>query len=461
MPASADFQLQVNQMPVDVYQTRVSAVPANQVWPGHQRPLEETELASFAYFDFSGQVQVEIVAGKPVQSVIIRPQSYGIKPAITGNTIRFSLDKACQLAVEVNGWHHALHLFANPLEKERPGPEDKKVHYFAPGYHEVGKITLKDDETVYIAGGAVVHGVIEAIDARNIRVMGRGILDAGRIGRFDDVNMIHFLGCRDVLIDGIIFNDAHKWTLVTVKCERVQIDNVKLIGMWRYNSDGIDLVNSQRVVVENSFVRTFDDNIVLKGFPAWGGEKYDTQSRPLKDILVRNCVLWGDWGRPLEIGAETRTDSIYNVLFKDIEIIHFVQRAMDVQNGDRALVSKIRFENINIEHALIEGYQRQDIPNPDPSHPDHPQKAGMLLELFSDPNPYSKDSQRGRIKDVIYKNIQVIGDFRIHGRIAGLDEQHLVEDVTIENLVVRGRHILRPEDANIIINPYCRNIVFK
>jgi hypothetical protein len=176
---------------------------------------------------------------------------------------------------------------------------------------------------------------------------------------------------------------------------------------------------------------------------------------------VRHCVLWGDWGRPLEIGAETRTDSIYNVTFQDIEIIHFVQRAMDVQNGDRALVSKIRFENINIEHALIEGYQRQDIPHPEPSHPDHPQKAGMLLELFSDPNPYSKDSQRGRITDVIYKSINVIGDFRVHGRIAGLDEQHLVENVTIENLVVRGRHILRPEDANIEINPYCRNIVFK
>ena len=66
---------------------RVSNRPINQVWPGYQRPLDQTELASFAYFDLDGPAQIEIVARKPVESVTVRPLSYGIHPVRHGQTI--------------------------------------------------------------------------------------------------------------------------------------------------------------------------------------------------------------------------------------------------------------------------------------------------------------------------------------------------------------------------------------
>ena len=55
-PASRDFSLVVEDQEVFVYQARVSAWPINQVWPGYQRPMDQTEMASFAYFDCSGDV---------------------------------------------------------------------------------------------------------------------------------------------------------------------------------------------------------------------------------------------------------------------------------------------------------------------------------------------------------------------------------------------------------------------
>ena len=196
---------------------------------------------------------------------IIRPLSYGIVPEVEGSTIRFEMPGPGQVVVELDDYHNAFHLFASPLEKEKPDPADPTVHYFGPGIHKAGIISLDSNETVYIEGGAIVHGLIEARDASNIRIAGRGILDASRVGRFEGPNMISLRNCNDVKVEGIILRDPHKWALVPDRCRDVEISNTKLIGLWRYNTDGIDIVNSQEVLIRDCFIRAFDDNIVLKG----------------------------------------------------------------------------------------------------------------------------------------------------------------------------------------------------
>ena len=59
--------------------------------------------------------------------------------------------------------------------------------------------------------------------------------------------------------------DPAGWAAVPYYCNGVTFDNVKLIGFWRYNADGIDIVNSSNVTIKNSFLRTFDDCIAIKG----------------------------------------------------------------------------------------------------------------------------------------------------------------------------------------------------
>ena len=59
-----------------------------------------------------------------------------------------------QITVEVNGMHHALHLFGNPMEEPQPDPEDPNVLYFGPGVYDIGKMDLTANQTVYIAGEA-------------------------------------------------------------------------------------------------------------------------------------------------------------------------------------------------------------------------------------------------------------------------------------------------------------------
>ncbi len=174
---SEHYEVTVEGQPVPVYACRVSAIPFNQVWPGYQRPLDQTELAGFACWDMAEPVKVVVQSRRPVKSVVVRPMSLGIRPAVEANRITFSLTRPGPVIVEVNGPHHALHLFASPPEEDAPAPDAPGVRYFGPGVHRAGKIDLKSNETVYIAGGAVVYGSLNAHGASGIRIAGRGILD--------------------------------------------------------------------------------------------------------------------------------------------------------------------------------------------------------------------------------------------------------------------------------------------
>jgi hypothetical protein len=100
---SEDFELKVAGQSVPVFQCRVPAMPFNQAWPGYQRPLDQTELASFAYWDASGPVDVEVVSHRPVQSVVIRPTSGGIQAKTDKDRITFRMSSPGQVTVEVNG----------------------------------------------------------------------------------------------------------------------------------------------------------------------------------------------------------------------------------------------------------------------------------------------------------------------------------------------------------------------
>src|SRR5512137_2812713 len=68
---SDDFDVSVAGRAASVYRCRVSAVPLNQVWPGYQRPLDQTELAGFAYWDMAGPAPVEIRCRRAPKSVAV------------------------------------------------------------------------------------------------------------------------------------------------------------------------------------------------------------------------------------------------------------------------------------------------------------------------------------------------------------------------------------------------------
>ena len=230
---------------------------------GHEVFVHGTPTFSLAAFAFSGEVEVTVTVQVPIQNVVIRPAALTVAPVVEGGVIRFRLNRPCHLSIEVNNdLERALFLFADPPETDAPRQGDANVRYFTGGQvHEVGEIQLHDGETLYLAGGAVVRGVIRAEGISGARVLGRGILDATE--RTTKAQMAALTNCRNVEFNGPIFLGSYGWTLVPRQCEDMRFVNVKVLS-WRDNDDGLDVVSSRRVLVDNCFFRPKDDCIAVK-----------------------------------------------------------------------------------------------------------------------------------------------------------------------------------------------------
>lgn len=347
-PISKDFKVKLNGEEIPVYTCRISKIPFNRPWPGYQRGIDQTELVSFVNIVSDEEINLEVEILSDYENIMIRPYSKGIEYTDNNGTVSFKLKENGQFVFSCDDLHGCLYIF-NSKPIAAPS-RDEVTHYFGPGIHTPGKITLGDNESVYVDKDALVFGCIYAENAENIRVFGNGLFDDSCEGRID-INCyeeftngnIKFYDCRNVKVEGVLFRDSACWCINIFHCFDVTIDNIKVFGQWRYNTDGVDIVNSQNITVKNSFIHSFDDTVTIKGI-----DRYITTDN--ENITTDNCVMWCDWGRVCEIGLETACRTYKNIIFRNCDIIRAGAVALDIQNGDCAEVSDIVFENINVEY---------------------------------------------------------------------------------------------------------------
>jgi len=401
------------------------------------------EKASFAYFDMEGAVAVTVTCPEVIQSAKVLPSSRKIRPAVQGKRLSFGLAEPGNLTIEVNGrWVEALHLFASPPESDVPKPGDPDVIYFGPGIHEVSHLAVSNNQTVYVAGGAVVRAVIRTNEPFNIssysglrtysptfllrgngiKFRGRGIVD-GSLCTTHARHLVQVQG-QDILLEGVILRDSSTWTIPIRRSERVTVKNVKLLG-YRANSDGIDICNSRDITVEGCFIRTLDDLIVVKT---------DQGQGEARRIVAKDCVLWNEVAHALSIGAELR-ENVDDVLFANCDVIHDNGRewTLRVYHCDSARISHVRFEDIRIE------------------------ESPRLLSLWIGKAVWTRDNERGHIDGVGFKNISATAN-PLRVQLQGFDETHLVENVLFQDVVVNGAALAA---ADVKTNAFVKGVILR
>ena len=468
------FDVSINGETTTPWYCRVSAMPYNTVWPGPQRPIEQSEVASFISFEMQEPVQLHLKAWKDFSEAVVRPLSKGIRPEVSGREITFTVTEPGAYTVELDGMNNALHIFANPLTDFGVDKTAPNVRYYGPGIHEIGELELNDGETLFVDGGAVLYGSVSVFHKKNVRIVGYGVIDNSREERTTDKLLIavdyekgldlrdeavlrqyirdnkvlggcvHLYSCQDCEITGVITRDSSTFAYIVANCDRVNCAWIKTIGMWRYNSDGIDLFNSRYVRIANGFFRDFDDCIVLKGIKGW--DRADQHH-----ITVTGCTVWCDWGSALEVGAETCADEYSDIVWENCDVIHASHVMMRTHNTDRAHIHNMRLQNIRCEFSPydLEPVYQEDMNNAYDAY-----KAHGVPTLISSPvydGIYSNDHILGKTSDVQYRNIAIFGPEGMklpRCSFGGQDSEHCNRRILLENFTFNGRR-LKPEELEI------------
>lgn len=442
---SKAFAVRVEGKALPVYLAKVAASDPkrrDEALKDFRRSGETFDLASFASFDINGRVSVTVSCPEAVRSVRVLPASAGIVGKVRGRSLSFRLDKPQPLTIEVNGdWSGSLHLFANPFEKDAPKPKDPNVIYYGPGIHEIAHVVVPEGKTLYVAGGAIlrcgigkdekgwstgegVQGYPASIEllGKNVAIRGRGIID-GAASPTHSRNILFVKG-QDATVEGVILRDSATWNMPIRQSDRVTVRNVKILG-YRANSDGIDVCNSRDVTIEDCFVRTLDDLIVIKT---------DSGQGDVRRVVARRCVLWNQLAHALSLGAELR-EPVDDVAFEDCDVIHDTGRewTLRIFHCDSAPITNVRFENIRIEETR------------------------RLLSLWIGETGWTRDRERGTIRGVTMKSVTAKGE-KPRIEILGFDAAHAVENTTLEGVTVNGRPVDRTE---IETNAFVRGLVVK
>ncbi|MBO7602839.1 MAG: endo-polygalacturonase [Bacteroidales bacterium] len=437
--AKPDFSVTVAGKKVTVYPVKVSPADSLMRMKGmddKHGSADIYEMAAFCSADISKPSTVKVKLNKDVNSAKVLPSSRGIKPVVKGREITFEAVPGDKLTLEIDGDEiHSLHIFTDAPEEDYIDFSDPNVIYYGPGEHHVSRIIIRSNQTLYIDRGAVLYGemylnaqtgicspVISLI-GDNIKVRGRGIVD----GSLCSTLTTHLLSINgnNISVEGITLRDGSVWTLPVRNSKNVIIDGVKILG-YRANSDGIDICNSENVIVRNCFIRTLDDLIVVKTLQSGG---------PCRNVHAYHNVLWNEVAHAVSIGAELRKD-VSGVVFEDCDIIHDKGRewSMRVYHCDQARVSDIVFRNLRFEESR------------------------NFISLWINNAIWSSSDERGHIDGVVFENITADKVINPVVQLLGYDESHLVENVSISNVVVNGKAV---STADLKCNEYVKNINIK
>jgi hypothetical protein len=146
-------------------------------------------------------------------------------------------------------------------------------------------------------------------------------------------------------------------------------------------------------------------------------------------------VLWNQVAHALSVGAELRED-VDDVLFSNCDVIHDTGRewTLRVYHCDAATVSNVRFENIRVEESR------------------------KLISLWINRAVWSRDAERGHIRNVTFQDIEARTEQRPRIELAGFDAGHEIEGVVFDHVRINGQPLV---SGGVSTNEFVRGITLK
>lgn len=157
--------------------------------------------------------------------------------------------------------------------------------------------------------------------------------------------LLDFNYCKNVLLEGVCFQNSPAWNLHPFMCENVIIKDLMVINPWySQNGDGLDLEACKNALIVNSKFDVGDDAICVKSGKDKDGRDLKT---PCENVIVDGCAVYHGHGGFVvgsEMSSGVKNVSVKNCMFLGTDVgLRFKST-----RGRGGVVENIHIENINM-----------------------------------------------------------------------------------------------------------------
>lgn len=169
--------------------------------------------------------------------------------------------------------------------------------------------------------------------------------EADKIKRYLRPVMLKFVKCKNVYLQGVLFQNSPAWNLHPLMCENLIIDGVAVRNPeYAQNGDGLDVESCKNVIIYRTTLDVGDDAICLKS-----GKDEDGRRRgmPTENVIVKDCRVFHGHGG-FVVGSEM-SGGVNNVIVSDCQFMGTdVGLRFKSTRGRGGVVENIFIDNINM-----------------------------------------------------------------------------------------------------------------
>lgn len=231
-----------------------------------------------------------------------------------------------------------------------------------------GKVTANHWNKVVKSGGTVLNGDYWFPTEQSLRghKMSDMNVPKGNLSEEDWLSikdflrpvMVSFISCKNVLLEGVLFENSPSWNIHPLMCENFIMDNVFVRNPgYSQNGDGLDLESCVNSIIVNSTFDVGDDAICIKSGKDADGRR---RNRPTENVIVDNCkVFQGHGGFVVgsEMSGSVRNISVTNCQFMGTDVgLRFKSTRGRGGVVENIYVSDVNMFNISTESFLFDLY---------------------------------------------------------------------------------------------------------
>ncbi|PRY54247.1 polygalacturonase [Arcticibacter pallidicorallinus] len=219
------------------------------------------------------------------------------------------------------------------------------------------KLTANQWEKLISSGGALDQsGKIwypSASSLKGSQTNNAGAIAPGKTAKdYEDIkdflrpNLLVLTKTKNILLEGVTFQNSPAWNVHPIMCENIIINNIVVRNPWYgQNGDGLDLESCKNVVVENSVFDVGDDAICIKSGRDEEGRK---RGIPTENVLVKNCTVYHGHGG-FVVGSEM-SGGAKNLFITDCTFIGTdIGLRFKTTRGRGGVVEKVYIKNITMK----------------------------------------------------------------------------------------------------------------